>query len=54
MIEFCFGFVLGAGAGGTSIWLCRTRLQTWLIDANTLAARLRAEAEAVAALARKV
>jgi hypothetical protein len=54
MIEFGCAFVLGAGAGAALVWLCKTGLQTWLSDANALAAKLRAEAKAVAALARKV
>jgi hypothetical protein len=53
MIELGCAFVLGAAAGGALVWLFKTSLQTLLIDADTLAVKLRSEADAVAALARK-
>jgi len=53
MIEFGCAFALGFGAGGALIWFCKTRIQALVVDANTLAAKLHAEADAVAALVRK-
>jgi len=53
MIEFGCVFALGFAAGGVLIWFCKTRLQALVVDTNALAARLRAEADAVAARMRK-
>jgi hypothetical protein len=53
MIEFGCAFTLGLGAGGALVWFCKTRIQALAVDANTLAARLHAEAEAISALVRK-
>jgi hypothetical protein len=53
MIEFGCAFTLGLVAGGTLIWFCKSRIQALVIDASTLSAKLRVEAEAVAALVRK-
>jgi len=54
MIEFITAFTLGVAAGATLIWFCKTRIQMIVVDANVLAARLRAEADVVATLVRKV
>jgi hypothetical protein len=54
MIEFGCAFTLGFIAGGTLIWFCKTRLQALVVDTNTLAAKLHAEADAVAAVFRKL
>jgi hypothetical protein len=53
MLEFGCVFTLGFFAGGALIWLWKTRIQALVFDANTLAAKLHAEANAVAALVRK-
>ena len=53
MIEFGCAFSLGFVAGGVLIWFCKTRLQALFVDTNALAAKLHAEAEAVAARMRK-
>ena len=54
MFEFGCATALGFVAGGALIWFCKTRLQAVVIDANALAAKLHAEAEAVAARIRKL
>ena len=53
MIEFGCAFTLGCVAGGALIWFCKTRILALVVDANTLAAKLHAEAESVAAVFRK-
>ena len=53
MIEFGCAFTLGFVAGGALIWFCKTRIQALVVDANTLAAKLHAEADAIAVLVRK-
>jgi hypothetical protein len=53
MIEFGCALTLGFLAGGALIWFYKTQIQALVVDANTLAAKLHAEADAVAALARK-
>jgi len=54
MLEFTIAFTLGLVAGATLIWFCKTRIQALVVDANTLAAKLHAEADAVASIVRKV
>jgi hypothetical protein len=54
MIEFTIAFTFGFSAGATLIWFCKTRIQALIVDANMLSAKLHAEADAVAALVRKV
>jgi len=54
MIEFTIALTLGFAAGATLIWFCKTWIQALIVDANTLAAKLHAEADAVAAVVRKV
>ncbi len=41
-------------AGGALIWFAKTRIQSLVIDANTLSAKLHAQADAVAAAVKKV
>ena len=53
MIEFITAFTVGVAAGAMLIWFCKTRIQAMVVDANVLAARLHAEADAIAALVRK-
>jgi len=53
MIEFGCAFAAGFVAGGALTWFYKTRIQALVVDVNTLAAKLHAEAEAVAALVRK-
>jgi hypothetical protein len=53
MIEFITAFTLGVAAGATLIWFCKIRIQAIVIDANVLATRLHAKADAVATLVRK-
>lgn len=48
-------FAAGAGfaAGGALIWFGKEKIQSWVMDGNALAARLRAKADAIAAAAKK-
>jgi len=53
MIEFGCAFTLGFVSGGALIWFYKIRIQALVVDANSLAAKLHAEANAVTALIRK-
>jgi hypothetical protein len=53
IIEFGCAFTLGFVSGGALIWFYKTRIQALVVDANSLAAKLHAEANAVTALIRK-
>jgi hypothetical protein len=51
MIEWIISGVLGFVSGGALIWLYKTQIQGLVIDANTLSAKLHAQANAIAAAA---
>lgn len=48
-------FTAGAGfvAGGALIWFGKDKIQSWVIGANALSAKLRAKADAIAQAAKK-
>ncbi len=46
--------ILGFVAGGAFIWFAKTKIQSMVIDANTLSAKLHAQADAVAQAVKKV
>ena len=54
MTEFTFAFALGFTAGGALIWFCKTKIQGLVTDANTLSAKLHADADAISATAKKL
>lgn len=54
MIEFDLSFALGFVAGGTLIWFCKDKIQTLFVGANALSAKLHAQADALAAAAKKL
>jgi hypothetical protein len=54
MNEFTFAFALGFAIGGALIWFCKTKIQGLVIDANTLSAKLHADADAISATAKKL
>jgi hypothetical protein len=39
--------VLGFGAGGAVVWFFKTKIQSLVIDANALSAKLHAEADKI-------
>jgi hypothetical protein len=51
MTELLFSVCLGFVAGGALIWFGKTRIQGLVIDANTLSAKLHAQADAISAAA---
>src|SRR5262249_7155618 len=53
MAEVLFVLALGSAIGGALVWLFKTRIQSLVIDAEKLSARLHAEADAIAGLIRK-
>lgn len=50
MVSGSLGFV----AGGAFVWFCKTAIQKAVLGANTLSAKLHADADAVAAVVKKV
>jgi len=42
-----FGFALGFASGGALVWFCKSKIQGLVIDANSLSAKLHAEADAI-------
>jgi len=46
---FIFGYIVGFIGGGAVIWFAKTKIQSLVIDANTLSARLHAEADKIKA-----
>ena len=53
MTTWIISGVLGFAAGGALIWFSKEKIQALVIDANTLAAQLRAKADAIANAAKK-
>jgi hypothetical protein len=49
-----FSFAVGFGAGGALIWFSKDKIQALVIGANALSARLHAQADAIAASAKKL
>jgi hypothetical protein len=45
--------IAGFVAGGALVWFFKEKIQSLVIDANTLAAKLRAKADAIANAAKK-
>jgi len=54
MNEFWFASSLGFVAGGALIWFCKAKIQALVIGANALSAKLHAQADALAAAAKKL
>ncbi len=54
MAEFVLVLAAGFVAGSALVWVCKTRIQALVIDANRLSAQLHAEADAIAATIKKV
>jgi hypothetical protein len=54
MIVYSMGFAIGFGCGGTLIWFAKGKIQAIVIGANALSAKLHAQADALAAAARKL
>lgn len=46
--------VASFGAGGALIWFGKTKIQSLVMDANKLSAKLHAQADAISAAAKKV
>lgn len=51
---FDFTFALGFVAGGVLIWFGKNWIMGLVVDANTLSAKLHAQADAIAATVKKV
>ena len=49
-----FSFAVGFGAGGALIWFSKDKIQALVIGANAPSARLHAQADAIAAAAKKL
>ncbi len=47
MTVYLIGFVVGFGCGGAAIWFGKTKIQSLVIDANTLSAKLHAQADKI-------
>jgi hypothetical protein len=54
MTIYTIGFAIGFGCGGALIWLTKDKIQALVIGANALSAKLHAQADALAAMARKL
>jgi hypothetical protein len=54
MTVYLIGFTIGFGSGGALIWFFKDRIQALVIGANALSAKLHAQADAVAAAAKKI
>jgi hypothetical protein len=54
MTTWMISGVLGFGCGGALIWFFKTQIQKAVIGANALSAKLHAQADRIAALAKKV
>ena len=54
MAIYLIGFSLGFGCGGALIWFFKDRIQALVIGANALSAKLHAQADAIAAAAKKI
>lgn len=53
MATWTISGILGFVAGGAFIWFCKTWIQGLVMDANSLAAKLRAKADQIASAAKK-
>lgn len=53
MNSFIFGGVIGFGVGGAIIWFFKLQIQKLVIDANTLSAKLHAQANAISTAVKK-
>lgn len=51
---FWTGAIIGFGAGGALIWFAKTWVQSLVMDANKLSAKLHAQANAITAAAKKL
>lgn len=49
LFEFSIVLSLGIGLGGAFIWFSKTKIQSLVIGANTLSAKLHAEADKIRA-----
>jgi hypothetical protein len=54
MTEWFIASSLGFGIGGAFIWFCKEKIQSLVIGANALSARLHAQADALVATVKKV
>ena len=53
MITWMISGVLGFAAGGAAVWFFKNWIQSLVIGANALSAKLHAQADRIAALAKK-
>jgi hypothetical protein len=53
MTEWIISGSLGFIGGGVFIWFCKTAIQTLVIGANALSAKLHADADVIAATVKK-
>lgn len=44
---FVFGSIIGFVAGGAFIWFFKTKIQSLVLDANALSAKLHAQADKI-------
>ena len=47
MTEWIISGILGFAAGGAVVWFCKDKIESLVIDANTLSAKLHARADAL-------
>jgi hypothetical protein len=54
MTVYSIGFAIGFGSGGALIWFFKDKIQSLVIGANALSAKLHARADAITAAAKKL
>ena len=54
MLALDFAFAIGFGAGGALVWFYKAKIQSLVIGANKVSAKLHAEADALLATVKKV